>query len=121
MAETITYVYIDLNGADIPVGRMWSYFNNGKESATFKYDESWMKYELGFGIEPYLPISEGTMATEGYRSLFASFSDCSPDTWGRLLIKRNEEKLAEQEKCSRCQSSIFTLFRGKLSKYPFLF
>ncbi len=103
MAETITYVYINLNGADIPVGRMWSYFNNGKESATFKYDESWMKYEHGFGIEPYLPISEGIMATEAHRSLFASFSDCSPDTWGRLLIKRNEEKLAEQEKRSRRQ------------------
>ena len=34
-------------------------------------------------------------------------SDCSPDTWGRLLIKRNEEKLAEQENRPRRQLNQF--------------
>lgn len=34
-------------------------------------------------------------------------SDCSPDTWGRLLIKRNEEKQAEQENRPRRQLNQF--------------
>ena len=98
MSERLTYVYINLKGKDILVGRLWSYFNNGKESASFKYDENWLKYSHNFELEPYLPLSEGTLHTERQKSIFASFSDCSPDTWGRLLIKRSEEKLAEQEK-----------------------
>ena len=96
MAEALTYVYINLDGKDIPVGRLWSYFNNGKESASFKYDESWLKFPRNFELEPYLPLTEGTVHTDNKKSIFASMSDCSPDTWGRLLIKRNEEKLAEQ-------------------------
>lgn len=97
MAEILTYVHINLNGEDIPVGRLWSYFNNGKESASFKYDENWLKFSRNFELEPYLPLAEGTIHTDNKKSIFASMSDCSPDTWGRLLIKRNEEKLAEQE------------------------
>ena len=97
MAEILTYVHINLNGEDISVGRLWSYFNNGKESASFKYDENWLKFSRNFELEPYLPLAEGTIHTDNKKSIFASMSDCSPDTWGRLLIKRNEEKLAEQE------------------------
>ena len=92
MAEILTYVYINLDGEDIPVGRLWSYFNNGKESASFKYDESWLKFPRNFELEPYLPLTEGTGHTDNKKNIFASMSDCSPDTWGRLLIKRNEEK-----------------------------
>lgn len=103
MAEILTYVYINLEGKDIPVGRLWSYFNNGKESASFKYDENWLKFPCNFELEPYLPLTEGTEHTDNKKSIFASMSDCSPDTWGRLLIKRNEEKLAEQENRLRRQ------------------
>ena len=35
--------------------------------------------------------------------MFASFEDCAPDSWGRLLIKRNETKLAQLEKRPRRQ------------------
>ena len=103
MPEILTYVYINLEGKDIPVGRLWSYFNNGKESASFRYDESWLKFPCNFELEPYLPLTEGTGHTDNKKSIFASMSDCSPDTWGRLLIKRNEEKLAEQENRLRRQ------------------
>lgn len=98
MADILTYVYVNYKGQDIPVGRLWSYFNNGKESASFKYDESWLKNPENFELEPYLPLTEGTFHTDTQKSIFASFSDCSPDSWGRLLIKKNEEKRAENEK-----------------------
>ncbi len=103
MADILTYVYVNYKGQDIPVGRLWSYFNNGKESASFKYDESWLKNPENFELEPYLPLTEGTFHTDAQKSIFASFSDCSPDSWGRLLIKKNEEKRAENEKRTRRQ------------------
>lgn len=103
MADILTYVYVNYKGQDIPVGRLWSYFNNGKESASFKYDESWLKNPENFELEPYLPLTEGTFHTDAKKSIFASFSDCSPDSWGRLLIKKNEEKRAENEKRARRQ------------------
>ena len=101
MSDILTYVYVNYRGQDIPIGRLWSYFNNGKESASFKYDESWLKNPENFELEPYLPLTEGTFHTDAKKSIFASFSDCSPDSWGRLLIKQNEEKLAEKENRAR--------------------
>lgn len=103
MTDVLTYVYVNCKGQDIPVGRLWSYFNNGRESASFKYDESWLKNPENFELEPYLPLTEGTFHTDTKKSIFASFSDCSPDSWGRLLIKQNEEKRAEKEKRARRQ------------------
>lgn len=103
MTDVLTYVYVNYKGQDIPVGRLWSYFNNGRESASFKYDESWLKNPENFELEPYLPLTEGTFHTDTKKSIFASFSDCSPDSWGRLLIKQNEEKRAENEKRARRQ------------------
>ena len=103
MTDVLTYVYVNYKGQDIPVGRLWSYFNNGRESASFKYDESWLKNPENFELEPYLPLTEGTFHTDTKKSIFASFSDCSPDSWGCLLIKQNEEKRAEKEKRARRQ------------------
>lgn len=103
MTDVLTYVYVNYKGQDIPVGRLWSYFNNGRESASFKYDESWLKNPENFELEPYLPLTEGTFHTDTKKSIFSSFSDCSPDSWGRLLIKQNEEKRAEKEKRARRQ------------------
>ena len=103
MNEELFYVYCNLDGQDIPVGRLWSHYNNGKESASFKYEESWLKHPNNFELEPFLPLTEGTFHTDSNKSLFASFEDCVPDSWGRLLIKRNETKLAQQEKRSRRQ------------------
>ena len=103
MNEKLNYVYLNINNEDILVGKLWSYFNNGRESASFKYDESWLKNTNNFELEPYLTLTEGTHHTDAFKSLFASFSDSAPDSWGRLLIKRNEEKLAVQEKRSTHQ------------------
>ena len=103
MSEELFYVYCNLDGQDIPVGRLWSHYHNGKESASFKYEESWLKYPNNFELEPFLLLTEGTFHTDSNKSLFASFEDCAPDSWGRLLIKRNEIKLAQLEKRPRRQ------------------
>lgn len=68
MADILTYVYVNYKGQDIPVGRLWSYFNNGKESASFKYDESWLKNPENFELEPYLPLTEGTFHTDAKKA-----------------------------------------------------
>ncbi|MFQ6723381.1 MAG: type II toxin-antitoxin system HipA family toxin [Opitutales bacterium] len=103
MSEALFYVYCNLDGQDVPVGRLWSYYHNGKESASFKYEESWLRYLNNFELEPFLPLTEGTFHTDNRKALFASFEDCAPDSWGRLLIKRNEAKMAQAEKRPRRQ------------------
>lgn len=104
MSDILTYVYINFYGINIPVGRLWTHYNNGKESSSFRYDENWLQNPQNFELEPYLPLSEGTFHTPVNKAIFSSFSDCSPDTWGKLLIKRNEEKIAQKEKRSRSRS-----------------
>ncbi len=98
MEENTTYVYINLAGQDHPVGCLWSYYDRGRESASFRYDESWFANPHRFELEPYLGLMEGTFHTDGRKALFACFSDSAPDTWGRLLIRRREERQAIREK-----------------------
>lgn len=38
------FVYIDLQGKPILVGRLWSRIRKGRESATFEYDPSWLAH-----------------------------------------------------------------------------
>ena len=53
-------VYIDLDGMAVPVGTLWSRENRGKESASFKYEESWLERSDRFALQPALSLDEGT-------------------------------------------------------------
>ncbi len=94
-AETI-YVYVQLGGSDHLVGRLWTHGDGRRGSASFRYAESWLTHEQRFEIEPYLPPMEGTQHTDSGRELFASFLDCAPDTWGRMLIRHHAEREARR-------------------------
>lgn len=117
MSEELFYVYCNLDDQDIPVGRLWSHYHNGKESASFKYEESWLKHPNNFELEPFLPLTEGTFHTDSNKSLFASFEDCAPDSWGRLLIKRNEWL---HEAYKDLHVSHFLIYSIGLNKFPSL-
>lgn len=97
MSEMLTYVYLNQEDKDIFVGYLWTRFHHGKESSSFKYADSWLKRDNCFEIDPFLVLSEGSFYTDERKSLFSCFSDCSPDHWGRLLIKRQEEYLSYVE------------------------
>jgi serine/threonine-protein kinase HipA len=81
-------VFIDIEERTYFVGRLWSYFRNSRETASFEYDKSWLANPLRFSLEPALALYEGKFHTE--KSLFGSIGDSAPDRWGRILIRRFE-------------------------------
>jgi serine/threonine-protein kinase HipA len=41
--ETQVLVYVDLTGTPVLVGRLWARVRKGRQSATFEYDQLWLK------------------------------------------------------------------------------
>jgi serine/threonine-protein kinase HipA len=75
-----------------PVGTLWCRSWNGRESASFQYDSDWLVSE-NFALEPALKLSTGTFHTDNM-PLFGSLGDSAPDRWGRILMRRREERHA---------------------------
>lgn len=97
MADKKVYVYINLNGEDFLVGEMWSHFKNGKETSTFEYANEWLVKKESFSLEPNLFLGSGSQATRKGIKIFGSLGDSAPDSWGRVLMRRYETKLAKEE------------------------
>ncbi|HEX8163587.1 MAG TPA: type II toxin-antitoxin system HipA family toxin [Pyrinomonadaceae bacterium] len=90
-------VFVDLEGETHRVGRLWSRANKGRESASFEYDEAWVRSKLRFPLEPLLTLDAGTHHTAPGKPLFGAVGDSAPDRWGRALMKRAERKAADRE------------------------
>jgi serine/threonine-protein kinase HipA len=88
-------VYVDLKGQTVPVGRLWVKERQGKESATFEYDASWLKHAQKFSLGPSLPLTSGKHHSD--KGLFGAFSDPAPDRWGQKLMRRFELESAQAE------------------------
>ena len=100
--ENHLLIYVDLDGSTQFVGRLWARSNKGRESASFEYDDQWLKNPAHFALEPALALSKGPHHTPAGRSLFGAIGDSSPDRWGRLLIQREEQRQAKaQERAVR--------------------
>ena len=97
MADKKVYVYVNLNDEDFFVGEMWSHFNKNKETATFEYSDAWLSKELAFSLEPNLFLGKGKQVARQGIKIFGAFGDSAPDTWGRVLMRRYEVKLAKKE------------------------
>lgn len=96
MTDRLVYVHADLDGATHLVGRLYAHHNRGKETASFEYEEAWLKNPQRFSLEPALNLGPGQYYTP--RSLFGAIGDSAPDRWGRTLMKRAEARRAEAEK-----------------------
>lgn len=97
MADKKILVYINLNGEDYLVGEMWSHFNRGKETSTFEYTDEWLNRQEKFSLQPNLFLGKGQQPTRQGIKIFGAFGDSAPDTWGRILMRRYEARLAEEE------------------------
>lgn len=91
------FVHVDLAGAPQFVGRLWVRSNRGRESASFEYDDGWLRNPARFPLEPALMLGKGAHHTAAGRSLFGPFGDSAPDRWGRVLIQREELRKAREE------------------------
>jgi serine/threonine-protein kinase HipA len=92
-----TLVYVDLDGVPKLMGRLWARVRKNKESATFEYDEGWLKHPARFSLEPALQLGPGPFHTPADTPMFGAIGDSAPDRWGRGLMRRMERRRAERE------------------------
>jgi serine/threonine-protein kinase HipA len=89
-------VYVDLRGVPELVGRLWTRFRKGRESASFEYARSWLAHRERFALEPALTLGPGPFHTAVDKPLFGAMGDSAPDRWGRVLMRRAERRRAER-------------------------
>ena len=91
------FVYVDLEGGPFLVGRLWSRFHSGRESATFEYEPAWLDNPNRFSLQPSLYLGAGPQHTIADQPVFGALGDSAPDRWGRNLMKYSERRRAERE------------------------
>lgn len=96
--DELIYVYADLDGAPQLCGRLWARARKGQESASFEYDEQWLRSPNRFSLEPALALGPGSFHTGQGKALFGAVGDSAPDRWGRMLMARAERRAAKREK-----------------------
>lgn len=52
MTSQSVFVSIMLGEETRLVGRLWYYHRQGRESASFEYDQNWLRYSKRFALEP---------------------------------------------------------------------
>jgi len=95
-------VWADWNPLTTPekVGTLICAKTRGKEIFSFEYEDSWLKSNYKFQIDPRLQLLKGSFYANEKQENFGVFTDSSPDRWGRTLMLRREVLLARQEKRS---------------------
>lgn len=93
------FVYADWMSLGQPtlMGILHSTHVRGKEVFSFEYDNSWLKSQNVFSLDPDLQLYSGPQYLRDEKSNFGLFLDSSPDRWGRVLMDRREAALARQE------------------------
>jgi len=96
MSSNQIYVSIELGGETFLVGKLWSHQRGARQSASFEYDESWLKYSEKFALDPALLLTKGSFHTNADQIMFGAIGDSAPDRWGRVLMRRAESARAKE-------------------------
>lgn len=96
MVEQPIEVDLQIEGRDVPVGRLWTHRHGQSESASFSYLEDYLQREDAYEIDPGLPLRGGQHQTPLKQPLFGAMADCAPDGWGRRLVRRAEQLRARE-------------------------
>lgn len=89
------FVYLDIKGAPVLVGRLWARERAGKETSSFAYDPAWLRRKGAFALSPTLMLTGGQFQAQGLPNVFG---DTAPDSWGRKLMLRRERARARKAK-----------------------
>ncbi len=90
-------VHVECGDRIVQAGVLYSHRGRGTESATFTYVDRYVSDPDAYALDPVLPVGLGRYQTPLGRSLFAAFSDCAPDRWGRMLLHKLEGRRAATE------------------------
>lgn len=77
------------------IGRLIISHDRRGQMIAFEYEEDWLEKHPGFMLDPELFPFPGRQYAEA--GLFGFLEDASPDRWGRELLKRKEQEMAERE------------------------
>ena len=92
-------------GETQPVGRLRRHASRvRRETYTFEYSESWLRYDGRFALEPHLQLTGGAFAPLPHQQMFGAIGDTAPDTWGRRLMQR-----AERREAARAGRTVHTI------------
>lgn len=69
----------------------------GSDSYGFKFDDNWLKKQGNLFLSDDLNNYPGQQYTQPEKDIFGCFSDALPDRWGRTLLNRREQVLANEE------------------------
>jgi serine/threonine-protein kinase HipA len=98
MTSQQIYVSIELGEKTFKIGRLWFRQRNARQSASFEYDQGWLRHSEKFALEPALQLTEGTFHTTSDQIIFGAIGDSAPDRWGRVLMRRAEGARAKSVK-----------------------
>lgn len=109
--EKKIYVYAGFLNRDELIGTIFVSQTRGSEIYSFEYDETWLKNERNFILDPDLQLYRGRQYVNGEKNIFGIFADSCPDRWGRLLMNRREAIRAKSagEKPSKLYESDYLL------------
>lgn len=93
-------VYADFDWLKEPklVGELSYESLRGADSYGFRFDDEWLRTQGGLFLSADLNNYSGVQYTRGDDDIFGCFSDALPDRWGRTLLNRREQILAQEEK-----------------------
>ena len=92
---------VHLDAADLGVqqrvGTLFRHDTRTDLPASFEYDESWLRSERVFMLDPRLELWAGEQHPPNRAPAFGIFMDSAPDRWGRVLMERREIAAAERQ------------------------
>lgn len=80
------------------IGTLFSQISNrGSDILSFEFNDGWLSKHPEVSLDPDLLPYGGRQYVVSGKSNFGFLSDASPDRWGRVLMKRREIILANEE------------------------
>lgn len=112
MEKLLVFADFDWIGSPKLIGTLGYEFLRGSDSYSFEFDRDWLAKYNGISISADLNNYQGRQFTVPGAQIFACFSDAMPDRWGRTLLKRREQLLAQAEHRAVRKLSSFEMLTG---------
>lgn len=108
------YVYADFDWLKNPelIGELSYESLRGSDSYGFKFSDQWLEHHADIFLSEDLNNYPGRQYTHPDRDIFGCFSDALPDRWGRTLLLRREQIMAEEERRPVRHLSSFDYLTG---------
>ena len=108
------YVYADFDWLKNiePVGELGYESLRGSDSYSFKFADSWIRKYNGINLSDDLNNYPGIQYTQPGKDIFGCFLDALPDRWGRTLLLRREQIMAQDENRPVHRLSSFDFLMG---------